>query len=46
MIDAASTLLVEIFGERGRQARSAVGVAELPRDVPVEIEFVAAIDAA
>jgi enamine deaminase RidA (YjgF/YER057c/UK114 family) len=46
VIDAASTLLVEIFGERGRQARSAVGVAELPRDVPVEIEFVAAIDAA
>ena len=46
VIDAASTLLVEIFGERGRHARSAVGVAELPRDVPVEIEFVAAIDAA
>jgi enamine deaminase RidA (YjgF/YER057c/UK114 family) len=46
VIDAASTLLVEIFGDRGRHARSAVGVAELPRDVPVEIEFVAAIDAA
>jgi len=46
VIDAASTLLVEIFGERGRHARSAVGVAELPRDAPVEIEFVAAIDAA
>lgn len=46
VIDAASTLLVEIFGERGRHARSAVGVAELPRDVPVEIEFVAALDAA
>jgi enamine deaminase RidA (YjgF/YER057c/UK114 family) len=46
VIDAASTLLVEIFGECGRHARSAVGVAELPRDVPVEIEFVAAIDAA
>ncbi len=45
VIDAASTLLVEIFGERGRHARSAVGVAELPRDVPVEIEFVAALDA-
>lgn len=46
VIDAASALLVEIFGERGRHARSAVGVAELPRDVPVEIEFVAALDAA
>lgn len=46
VIDAASLLLVEIFGEAGRHARSAVGVAELPRDVPVEIEFVAAIGAA
>jgi enamine deaminase RidA (YjgF/YER057c/UK114 family) len=46
VIDAASTLLVEIFGENGRHARSAIGVAELPRDVPVEIEFVAAVSAA
>lgn len=46
VIDAASALLVDIFGEPGRHARSAVGVAALPRDVPVEIEFVAAIDAA
>lgn len=43
VIDAASTLLVAIFGDRGRHARSAVGVAELPRGAPVEIEFVAAI---
>jgi enamine deaminase RidA (YjgF/YER057c/UK114 family) len=43
VIDAASELLVEIFGEAGRHARSAVGVAELPRGVPVEIEFVAAL---
>lgn len=46
VLDAASNLFMEIFGEAGRHARSAVGVAELPRDVPVEIEFVAAIDAA
>jgi enamine deaminase RidA (YjgF/YER057c/UK114 family) len=46
VLDAASTLFAEIFGEAGRHARSAVGVAELPRDVPVEIEFVAAISAA
>jgi len=39
-LDAASDLLVQIFGERGRHSRSAVGVAELPRGVPVEIEFV------
>lgn len=39
VLDAASSLLVEIFGEAGRHARSAVGVAELPRDTVVEIEF-------
>jgi enamine deaminase RidA (YjgF/YER057c/UK114 family) len=43
VIDGASALLGEVFGEAGRHARSAVGVAELPRDVAVEIEFVAAI---
>ena len=43
VIDAASELLVEVFGQAGRHARSAVGVAELPRDTPVEIEFVVAI---
>ena len=45
VVDGASSLLGEIFGEAGRHARSAVGVAELPRGVPVEIEFVAAISA-
>ena len=43
VIDAASELLVQVFGEAGRHARSAVGVAELPRGVPVEIELVAAV---
>jgi enamine deaminase RidA (YjgF/YER057c/UK114 family) len=43
VLDAASELLVQIFGEAGRHARSAVGVAELPRGVPVEVEFVAAL---
>jgi enamine deaminase RidA (YjgF/YER057c/UK114 family) len=43
VVDAASALLVEAFGEAGRHARSAVGVAELPRGVPVEIELVAAV---
>jgi enamine deaminase RidA (YjgF/YER057c/UK114 family) len=43
VIDAASELLVQLFGEHGRHARSAVGVAELPRGVPVEIELVAAV---
>jgi enamine deaminase RidA (YjgF/YER057c/UK114 family) len=44
VIDAASSLLVEVFGDRGRHARSAVGVAELPRNAPVEIEMVVAVN--
>ena len=43
VIDAASSLLVEALGDAGRHARSAIGVAELPRGVPVEIEFIAAL---
>ncbi|MCW3474334.1 RidA family protein [Limobrevibacterium gyesilva] len=39
VLDAASELLLQIFEERGRHARSAVGVAELPRNAAVEIEF-------
>jgi enamine deaminase RidA (YjgF/YER057c/UK114 family) len=40
VINGASELLGEIFGEIGQHARSAVGVAVLPLDAPVEIEFV------
>ncbi len=40
VINGASELLVEIFGEPGQHARSAVGVAVLPLDAPVEVEFV------
>jgi enamine deaminase RidA (YjgF/YER057c/UK114 family) len=39
VINGASELLGEIFGEAGIHARSAVGVAALPLDAPVEIEF-------
>jgi len=38
--NGASELLQEIFGDAGRHARAAVGVSELPFDIPVEIEFV------
>lgn len=38
--NGASDLLVEVFGEAGRHARAAVGVAALPLDAPVEVEFV------
>ena len=40
VINGASELLAEIFGEAGEHARSAVGVAVLPLDAPVEIEFI------
>ena len=40
VINGASELLAEIFGESGQHARSAVGVAVLPLDAPVEVEFV------
>ncbi len=38
--NGASNLLVEIFGDIGRHARAAVGAAELPLDVPVEITLI------
>ncbi|WP_206791960.1 RidA family protein [Amycolatopsis sp. MtRt-6] len=38
--DAASDLLVDVLGENGRHARTAIGVAGLPRNSPVEIQLV------
>ncbi len=43
VIDAASEILVRIFGQAGHHARSAIGVAELPMNTPVEIEFTFAL---
>lgn len=43
VIDAASEILVKLLGQAGHHARSAIGVAELPRNAPVEIEFTFAI---
>jgi enamine deaminase RidA (YjgF/YER057c/UK114 family) len=40
VINGASQLLGEVFGEAGAHARSAVGVAELPLDAPVEVELI------
>lgn len=39
VINGASQLLVDVFGEAGKHARAAVGVAELPLGVPVEVEY-------
>jgi enamine deaminase RidA (YjgF/YER057c/UK114 family) len=44
VIDAASDLLVKVFGERGRHARSAVGMVALPFDIPVEIEMIVQVE--
>jgi enamine deaminase RidA (YjgF/YER057c/UK114 family) len=38
--DAASELLVEVLGENGWHARTAIGVASLPRNSPVEIQMI------
>jgi enamine deaminase RidA (YjgF/YER057c/UK114 family) len=40
VLNGASDLLVDIFGESGRHARSAIGVAGLPLGAPVEVEMV------
>ena len=39
VINGASQVLIDVFGGAGRHARIAVGLAELPRGVPVEVEF-------
>lgn len=41
VMDAASNLLVSLFGDRGIHARSSVGMAELPMNIAVEIELIA-----
>jgi enamine deaminase RidA (YjgF/YER057c/UK114 family) len=44
VIDGCSDVLVAIFGDAGRHTRSAVGMAELPFDISVEIEMVLQVD--
>ncbi len=40
VMDAASSLLISLFGEAGAHARSSVGVSDLPMDIAVEIEMI------
>ena len=40
VVNGASELLAEVFGDAGAHARSAVGVSELPLDAPVEVELI------
>ena len=43
VINGASDLLVQVFGENGKHARAAVGVSSLPLDCAVEVEFIVEI---
>lgn len=40
VVNGASDLFVELYGERGKHARSAIGTSQLPLNIPVEIEMV------
>ena len=45
VINGFSDLMVEVFGEAiGKHARSAVGMAELPNNIPVEIEMILEVE--
>lgn len=43
VINGSSDLLVQVFGEKGKHARAAVGVSSLPMDSAVEVEFIVEI---
>ena len=45
VVNGCSDLMVEVFGDAGRHARSAVGASTLPMNIPVEIEAVFELDA-
>jgi enamine deaminase RidA (YjgF/YER057c/UK114 family) len=45
VINGCSDLFVEVFGDRGRHARSAVGMGSLPNNIPVEIEVIVEVEA-
>jgi enamine deaminase RidA (YjgF/YER057c/UK114 family) len=44
VVNGVSDLLGEVFGDAGKHARSAVGVAVLPRNAPVEVELIAEVE--
>lgn len=45
VVNGASDLLVEVFGDAGRHARSAVAASDLPFNIPVEIEMIVEVEA-
>jgi enamine deaminase RidA (YjgF/YER057c/UK114 family) len=44
VINGCSDLFVQVLGDRGRHARSAVGMGSLPRGIPVEIEVIVEVE--
>src|SRR5579885_1600618 len=44
VINGCSDLLVELYGEAGRHARSAVGMQQLPNNIPVEVEMILEVE--
>jgi enamine deaminase RidA (YjgF/YER057c/UK114 family) len=44
VVNGFSDLVLELWGEKGRHARSAIGVAELPFDWPVEVEAIVEVE--
>lgn len=44
VINGYSDLMVEVFGDRGKHARSAVGMGSLPRDIAVEVEMIVEVE--
>jgi enamine deaminase RidA (YjgF/YER057c/UK114 family) len=44
VVNGASELLIDLWGDRGQHARSSIGVAELPGGAPIEIELVVEVD--
>ncbi len=44
VINGFSDLIVGVFGERGKHARSAVGMAALPLNIPVEVEMIVEVE--
>ena len=44
VINGFSDLVLDLWGDAGRHARSAIGVAELPFDIPVEVEAIVEVN--
>jgi len=44
VVNGFSDLMVEVFGDRGKHARSAVGMAALPMNIPVEVEMIVEVE--